>query len=348
MFSNKYSNKNVLVTGHTGFKGSWLSQWLLELGANVSGIALDPNENQLLYSDLRLSKQIKYDCRSDIRSLETISKVIKETNPSIIFHLAAQPLVKDSYAIPLETCSVIVVTTDKCYQNNEWIYGYRENEKLGGDDPYSASKGGTEIIVNSYQKSFFKDSNVKLASVRAGNVLGGGDWSKDRIFPDSMRSIKHNKTLKVRNIHATRPWQHVLEPLSGYLWLGACLEDPTLSNANNSALLTSGFNFGPEIRSNKSVEELVKKILAYFPEGNWENTFKTNALYEASKLNLAIDKAYHLLNWNPIWDFDKTIEITCDWYKGEMKNKDLKKITVQQINQYTDDARKSGIRWAIT
>ena len=369
MFINTYNNKNVLITGHTGFKGSWLTHWLLDLGANVSGYALDPKDDQPLYDQLNLSEQLKYDFRHDINSFAKIYEAIKKTQPSFIFHLAAQPLVRYSYENPIETfstnvigtsnlleavrksgleCTIVVVTTDKCYSNNEWIYGYRENEKLGGKDPYSASKAAAEIIVDSYRKSFFQNgkSKVNIASARAGNVIGGGDWSKDRIIPDFIKSILSRNTLEIRNPNATRPWQHVLEPLSGYLWLGACLAFPNLKRDVNSKYFSSGFNFGPEIKSNKTVRELIEDLILFFPNARWEKRIENDAPYEASKLNLAIDKAYHLLGWYPVWDFDKTIEITAKWYTSYLDKDNLSKITSKQIKEYCTMAKAKGLIWA--
>lgn len=357
-----YKNKNVFVTGHTGFKGSWLCEWLLMMGANVTGYALDPLAHEVLYDQLALSSRVK-DHRGDLADRMRLQKIIAEEKPEIIFHLAAQPLVRLSYEIPVETfatnvmgtahlleavrlsnhrCTVVAVTTDKCYENKEWLHAYRENDPMGGHDPYSASKGAAEIVIASYQRSFFHEkSNVRLASARAGNVIGGGDWAIDRIVPDCFRAIFSNKTIEVRNKIATRPWQHVLEPLSGYLTLAAALHQ-----AKEPSLLASGFNFGPEVTSNKTVKDLVEEILKH-ADGSWLDCSDPNALHEASKLSLAIDKAFHLLDWRPVWDFPTTIQKTTDWYVKTHQSENQLAYTRQQITEYQNDAQTKKIAWAI-
>lgn len=353
---NIYSNKNVLITGHTGFKGSWLTQWLLLLNANVYGYALEAPTNPSLYEQLGNAKNINSNI-NDIRHFDVLKKFIKEIKPDVIFHLAAQSLVRESYKNPIDTINtniigtanvleavrqlklqtnIIVITSDKCYENKEWIYGYRENDALGGYDPYSASKGAAEIIISSWRNSFFNpihfsNHKVKLASARAGNVIGGGDWSQDRILPDCIRALQKNKTIEVRNPLATRPWQHVLESLGGYLLLGSKLLSCDKSNLE---VYCSAFNFGPFTTSNKTVKELVNEIFKYW-KGEWNNN-KEEAMHEAFLLNLNIDKATQLLNWIPVWNFQTTIEKTVEWYKESIDKPNLiNKITNAQIENYS-------------
>lgn len=354
-----YHNKKVLVTGHTGFKGGWLSQWLLSLGAEVFGIALPPEGEVSLFDQLQLQKHLHHHI-CDIRGYDSLKKLVGEIEPDIIFHLAAQPLVRESYEIPLQTIetnvmgtihlleavrtlnlstTIVVITSDKSYENQEWMYGYRESDPMGGFDPYSASKGACEVLTSSWRRSFFNPADytnhgVKLATARAGNVIGGGDWATDRIVPDCMRALLDNRQIEVRNPLATRPWQHVLEPLGGYLLLGEQL----LSTSQDSDLtsLCGGFNFGPLIGSNKTVESLVKEVISVWGSGTW--TFdKQHAVHEASLLNLTIDKAYHLLGWYPAWDFEETIRRTVDWYKMYKEDVTLiPKLTLQQIGEYSE------------
>jgi len=351
-----YKNKKVLVTGHTGFKGSWLTQWLLLLNANVSGYALLPPTSPSLYDQLDNDKNI-HSKIGDVRNFENLKKFIGEVKPDIIFHLAAQSLVRESYLNPLETLetnvtgtanvldavrqlnlptNIVVITSDKCYDNKEWIFGYRENDAFGGYDPYSASKGAAEIVVSSWRNSFFNPMNfdkhnVKLASARAGNVIGGGDWAQDRILPDCIRALQKNKTIQIRNPLATRPWQHVLESLGGYLLLGSKLLDDT---SDNLETYCSGFNFGPLGTSNKTVESLVNEILTHW-QGKWKYN-KEDAMHEAFLLNLNIDKATQLLHWSPVWDFKTTIEKTVHWYKINYENHEkIQDFTKQQIENYS-------------
>lgn len=353
-----YKNKKVLITGHTGFKGSWLTQWLLLLNAEVSGYALKAPTSPSLYNQLGNDKNIQSNI-DDIRNFEGLKKFIGKVKPDIIFHLAAQSLVRDSYINPLETLetnvtgtanvleavrqlkmstSILVVTSDKCYDNKEWIYGYRENDAFGGYDPYSASKGAAEIVVSSWRNSFFNPINfgnhkVKLASARAGNVIGGGDWATDRILPDCIRALQGNETIQIRNPLATRPWQHVLESLGGYLLLGSKLLS-TDSSEKNLENYCSGYNFGPLGTSNKSVESLVNEVLTHW-KGKWKYN-KEDAMHEAFLLNLNIDKATQLLNWSPVWDFRTTIKKTVEWYKNSYKNPEsINKITTKQIEEYS-------------
>lgn len=355
-FLEIYNNKKVLITGNTGFKGSWLSQWLLQLNAHVYGYALEPPTNPSLYDQLKLDKRIVHQ-NNDIRNLEELKKFIKSVKPDIIFHLAAQSLVRESYKDPINTIetnitgtanvleavrqlkistSIVVITSDKCYENQEWIHGYRENDPMGGFDPYSVSKGAAELIVSAWRRSFFiplryNDHGVRLASARAGNVIGGGDWATDRILPDCMRSLYQGKEIMVRNPLATRPWQHVLESLGGYLLLGS-----KLLNCSTEQLETycSGFNFGPLPSSNKTVEVLVNEVIKSYGEGSWTYN-KENVMHEAFLLNLSIDKAYHILNWQPVWEFETTVSRAVSWYQQNFREKNIIQFTDSQINDYS-------------
>ncbi len=364
MFSSHYRNRRVLVTGHTGFKGSWLCQWLLDLGAEIHGYALDPTPEAVLFDQLELPRRLASDQRGDLADLSRLVKLIGDLRPDHVFHLAAQPLVRLSYEQPVSTfatnfmgtihvlealrlagnpCSVVCVTTDKCYENREWLHSYREEDAMGGYDPYSASKGAAEIAIASYRRSFFLNAPVRVASARAGNVLGGGDWAVDRIVPDCFRSLQAGQPIRVRNKIATRPWQHVLEPLSGYLWLGAALADPALLQRSEYQAYASSFNFGPPLTSNRTVAELVQELLQHTP-GSWQDASDPNAVHEASKLNLAIDKAFHLLQWQPVWDFSQTIANTADWY--QQATADPVEFTRQQTSSYAAAAAAAGIAWA--
>jgi CDP-glucose 4,6-dehydratase len=289
---------------------------------------------------------------------------IEEVQPEIILHLAAQPLVRLSFDLPVDTfqinimgtinvlesirtldlpCSCVIITTDKCYENREWLHSYREEDAMGGYDPYSASKGCAELVTSAYRRSYFQDtSKQRIASARAGNVVGGGDWAKDRIVPDIFRAIFAGRPVPVRNKHATRPWQHVLEPLSGYLWLAASLHEKSLS-AFPIESLSSGFNFGPALASNRTVSQVVEAILEH-ADGSWEDRSDPNALHEASRLNLAIDKAFHLLQWTPTWNFDETIRRTTEWYTAVHKGGNAKVVTAKQIDDYEMSGSSSCFR----
>lgn len=357
----------MLVTGHTGFKGSWLVAWLAEMGARVSGLALDPNEDQRLFDALRLGSRLDADHRVDVRDRIRVAQTVRNAAPEFIFHLAAQPLVRLSYDIPADTfevnvqgvvnildairegrhrCVVVVATTDKCYENRGWLHAYREEDPLGGHDPYSASKAAAELVVASYRRSFFADCRqVMLASARAGNVIGGGDWSRDRIVPDCIRSLRRGEPIPVRNRVATRPWQHVLEPLAGYLKLAAAMDDPLRVNRSDATELCAPFNFGPDLTSNRTVAELVESLLSHVP-GRWIDCSDPAAPHEAARLNLAIDKAHHVLNWRPTWDFDQTIRRTVEWYRAEESGADLDRVTREQIHAYQSAAQTAAAPWA--
>ncbi len=378
MFSSFYKNKRVFLTGHTGFKGSWLAEWLLILGAEVHGYALDPQPHEVLYHQLGLSRRLSSDTRADLADRAALQRAIEKANPEVVLHLAAQPLVRLSYEIPIETfatnvmgtahvlesirlrgkpCTVVCVTTDKCYENREWLHAYREEDAMGGYDPYSASKGAAELVIASYRKSFFgastcdskKTPDIRLASARAGNVIGGGDWALDRIVPDCIRALRKGESIPVRNKIATRPWQHVLEPLSGYLWLAASLASAeTCSDsvvADSASLLSSAFNFGPALTSNRTVAQLVQELIKH-TGGNWTDASDPHAVHEASKLNLATDKAFHMLQWQSVWNFEQTIATTAEWYQQELDTPDVCALTQQQIQMYQQCATAKELTWS--
>jgi CDP-glucose 4,6-dehydratase len=366
MFQNFYKSKRVFLTGHTGFKGSWLAEWLLALDAEVHGYALDPQPHERLYNQLNLSNRIASDTRADLKDRRSLQQAIEKIRPDVVIHLAAQPLVRFSYEIPVETfatnvmgtahlletirqakkpCTVVCVTTDKCYENREWLHAYREDDAMGGHDPYSASKGAAELVIASYRRSYFNNGDhIRLASARAGNVIGGGDWAKDRIIPDCIHALRSGEPIPVRNKIATRPWQHVLEPLSGYLWLAASLAKSGESAHSPHSLATS-FNFGPGLTSNRTVVELVQELIKH-TGGSWIDASDPNALHEASKLNLSIDKAFHLLDWQPVWDFETTIRQTASWYLGETSGIATTELTPIQIQDYQAAASARNIPWA--
>lgn len=359
-----YYNKRVLVTGHTGFKGSWLALWLIQLGASVYGYALEPPTNPSLFEFLDLKNLIHRHQIADIRDLETLQKTIDDVKPDIIFHLAAQSKVIESYSSPLETVevntigslnvmeavrlsglpmSIVMVTTDKCYENKEWVYGYRECDAIGGYDPYSASKGAAELLISSWRNSFFHSSRlaqhgVRIASVRAGNVIGGGDWTEYALVPTCIEYLKKHVPIPIKNPSATRPWQHVLEPLSGYLKLGERLLN---SDTENIRSYCDAFNFGPSVKSNKTVKEFVEKLIHYWGEGQWEQISAAEIQHEATLLHLATEKAYHQLQWQPLWNLNTAVRQTVAWYKMAINEpSQLKNFTVDQINQYSDSMDK--------
>jgi len=341
-----WSKQRVFVTGHTGFKGAWLTQWLLELGATVTGFSLEPETNPALFTQLRLAESIQHTI-GDIRDFETLSSAISTFEPSVIFHLAAQPLVRLSYHEPILTwssnvqgtvhlldsvrqldapCVVVAITTDKVYENREIDYAYKETDRFGGYDPYSASKAASEIVISSYRQSFFNvNSGIRLASARAGNVIGGGDWSLDRIVPDMMRALSKNETIQVRNPDAVRPWQHVLDPLAGYLCLAEHLSaDDGFHDA---------YNFGPELTDQCTVRDLVNTALKTW-HGDWKDTSTPNQLHEANLLSLDIDKAKRELGWSPVWDFNNSVEKTVQWYLNVKQGADPLEITRAQIAEF--------------
>ena len=340
LFIKTYQDKKVFLTGHTGFKGSWLLTWLHSLGAIVKGLALAPENKTDLYNSIQGDRL----CESvicDIRNRERLLQEVKAFEPDFIFHLAAQPLVRLSYEIPVDTfevnvigtanllesvrmlrnkCCIINITTDKVYHNNEWVYPYRETDPLGGYDPYSASKAAMELIVASYRNSFFNADQYathlkSIATARAGNVIGGGDWAKDRIIPDVIRAIENNKPVQIRNPHSVRPWQHVIEPLSGYLLLGARMNDQPVK-------FSGAFNFGPHIGDTIEVLELAQLAIQSMGKGSLSEESNTDGRHEAQLLKLDINKAFTELGWKPKFTARVAIEKTIRWYKKYLDNPD--------------------------
>ena len=363
--NNYFKGKTVIVTGHTGFKGSWLSLWLVNLGAKVVGISIDTPSKPSHFKAANIKTHID-DRRLDVRDTESLRKMIKEIQPDFVFHLAAQALVRPSYESPLDTISTntlgsasvldalrvltkpvvaVMITSDKAYDNVEWVWGYRETDRLGGKDPYSASKGMAELAIRTYIESFFNqpDSNVRVGIARAGNVIGGGDWAVDRIVPDCMQAWSRNETVDIRSPEATRPWQHVLEPLSGYISLAL-----QLSQSND--MHGEAFNFGPPSRQNHSVRELINEMEKYWDHVRWNDTSKNiKHLHEAGLLKLNCDKALYDLNWMPTLRFEQTVEMTVEWYKEFYENEQnsMLNFTMSQIEQYTQFARDLKMTWAL-
>ena len=379
-FNGYFRNKKILITGHTGFKGSWLSIWLLRLGAEVAGYALDPYTPDDNFVHARLSEKMS-DIRGDIRDFNKLNSAVNNFKPEIIFHLAAQPLVRESYKIPLETIEtnvsgtanvlevfrvserakiLIVITSDKCYDNKERLCGYKETDPMGGYDPYSASKGAAELISSAYMKSFFnpEDFNVDrlgqgkaMATVRAGNVIGGGDWAKDRLIPDCVRAIEKGEPIEVRNPASIRPWQHVLEPLSGYLFLASKI-------LVNPKIYSGAWNFGPLQDSTATVGEVVEKVVKYYGKGEWKdvsgitvaavehNKAKSNlhvesAFHEAKLLTLNIDKAVSVLGWKPKLNIDEAVKLTVDYYKL-CRQEDVYELCGKQIGMYEEKMQNNN------
>lgn len=342
--------KRVLVTGHTGFKGTWLSRWLQNLGASTYGFSLEPDKKNIFFETLGGDK--KFDgLFADIRDYQAIQTTIAKFNPEIVFHLAAQPLVRDSYSNPIDTFSVNVlgtahlleairsspsvsavinVTTDKCYENREWCWGYRENEPLGGHDPYSASKACSELLTASYRKSFFDLTKIGLATARAGNVIGGGDWSKDRLIPDIIINSQNNKATQIRNPKATRPWQHVLEPLSGYMMLAE-----RLYNGPNH--YSEAWNFGPEDADAQQVGWIANKVCALLGnDARWTTDEKLH-VHEAKWLKLDVSKAKQQLGWQPKWTIAEALRHTVEWYTEFASDGNMSEFTDSQIDLYMKD-----------
>jgi len=365
MFDNTYDGKKVLITGNTGFKGSWLSLWLKELGADVFGISDKVPTAPSLFDLTNLENESKH-FFEDIRNLDKLKCIISKISPDFIFHLAAQPIVKLSYDDPIETittnvigtanvleaarqleskCVIISITSDKCYDNVEWEWGYREDDMLGGKDPYSASKAAAEIIIKTYFESFFNlsHSNIRLCSVRAGNVIGGGDWAPNRLIPDIYRAWNKQEKVDIRSPHSTRPWQHVLEPLSGYLDLGANL-------FKNEKLNGLSFNFGPNSSQNHSVLDVLNELKKYWRNNQREELFSihTNSnFHEAGLLKLNCDRALHYLKWNSTLNFETTLSMTSKWYdlyyNGNKES--IKSFTLDQIKYYCNLASNQQIQW---
>ncbi len=342
-----WKNKRVLITGNTGFKGSWLSLWLLKLGAEVHGYSLEPITDPSLFDLCCLNNDIRT-VTGDIRDDVKLTKSVKEINPEIIIHMAAQAIVRQSYSRPVDTYSVNVmgtvnileaarktervravinVTTDKCYENREWCWGYRENDALGGYDPYSSSKACSELVTAAYRNSFLKDHKIGVATARAGNVIGGGDWAEDRLIPDFIRALLKNEKIKLRNPCAIRPWQHVLEPLFGYMLLAQKLYE-------KSDTYSEAWNFGPDAIDAKTVEWVIKKLYSLWgsnAEIEYENGFLP---HEANFLKLDCSKAVNKLGWQPKWNMDKTLEKVVEWLRAYVNNADLRSICFEQIHEY--------------
>jgi CDP-glucose 4,6-dehydratase len=357
MIDDIYRNKKVLITGHTGFKGSWLAIWLNELGAEVVGYALDPPSEPNNFQAANLRGKIAH-IHGDIRDLDGLMETFKKYQPEFVFHLAAQPIVRLSYEEPKltfdtniggtvnvfeairKTSSVKVlvnITSDKCYENREWVWGYRENDPLGGHDPYSASKGCAELVFGAYLKSFFSQSAVQnrpigAASARAGNVIGGGDWGKDRLVPDCIRALSSGQTIGIRSPHAVRPWQHVLEPLSGYLQLGAMLsQDPQKYSGT--------WNFGPDESGHLTAAVMADRLIKYWGTGAWDDLSDPKALHEAKLLKLNCDKAHAELHWHSVLRIDECLQMTAQWYKkfyARSQEEDMYPFCVEQIRKYEE------------
>jgi CDP-glucose 4,6-dehydratase len=356
VFQDIYRNRRVLVTGHTGFKGSWLALWLHQLGADISGISLDPATSPNHWDLLQIPVQ---DHRVDIRDLGALQRIFHDVKPEIVFHLAAQPLVRRSYRDPLETWTtnvigtanvlescrqadgvgaIVVVTSDKCYENREWHWGYRETDALGGYDPYSASKAGAEMVAASYRSAFFSaDTAPLLATARAGNVIGGSDFSEDRLVPDLVRSIESGQPLYIRSPKATRPWQHVLESLSGYLLLGQRLLEgkPDMARA---------WNFGPDAGGNCTVEEMLARLQLHWPQITWKG-IDTPQPHEAGLLSLDSSLARHIMPWQPVWDLDTTLARTAEWYRAWLEDNTI--LSREQLAEYVSEAARLGRAWTL-
>ncbi len=349
-----YKSKRILITGDTGFKGSWLALWLKYLGADVYGYALPPEMENAHFNLLKLENEINHK-DGNILDIKSLTKSFEEFQPEIVFHLAAQALVRLSYDEPKLTFdtnvagsvnvlevirnsnfvkSCIYVTSDKCYKNKEWTWGYRENDELGGHDPYSASKAAAEIVFSSYNDSFFqKNENIGIASVRAGNVIGGGDWGLDRIIPDFVQSIIKKEDLEIRKPQATRPWQHVLEPLYGYLLLAMKLY-------RNPTRYSGSWNFGPSVNSIKTVKELIDQAIKVAGKGSVIFAQIENTKHEAGLLHLNCDKANHQLEWSPVWDFEQTVEKTIAWYINYLSGEDARQLSLSNIHQFMEDRNR--------
>ena len=365
LLTSAFADKVVLVTGHTGFKGGWLSFWLKELGARVVGFSLPPPTTPSFFLSNELENQIVH-IVGDVRNFEEIKKVIEKYNPEYVFHLAAQSLVRRSYDAPLLTFDTnimgtvnvleairssksvkvcICVTSDKCYENKEWVYAYRENDPMGGYDPYSASKGAAELVIAAYRQSFFNPKNFdehgkSISSVRAGNVFGGGDWAEDRIVPDCIRALCSGKEILVRNPNSIRPWQFVLDPLLGYLMLAIKMRE--LPNEYASA-----WNFGPSSNGNIRVCELVNLIIKAWGSGSWVSSSKditTKTVHESTYLKLDCTKAHNLLGWTPIYTLDEGIDATVEWYRAYDKGRKMIEVSKKQIGEFTEKAKSRNFK----
>lgn len=347
MNPNFWNKKRVFLTGHTGFKGSWLSLWLQSMGAEVYGYALTPPTETNLFTIANINNGMISSEIADIRDADHLSKAVQLAQPEIVFHLAAQPLVRYSYAEPVETYTtnvmgtihlleairktasvraIVNVTTDKCYENREWIWPYREDEAIGGYDPYSSSKACSELITAAYRRSFLANIGVAVATARAGNVIGGGDWAEDRLIPDFLRSIDNNQPLVVRSPNAIRPWQHVLEPLAGYLLLAEQL-------VSHGEKFAQGWNFGPSDDDAQSVAWIVDKLITAMPNASWQIDEQPQ-LHEANYLRLDSSKARSQLGWQPRWGLDTALEKIVDWHQAWHNQKDMRQFSLDQIAEY--------------
>ena len=357
MFSDVYRGRRVLLTGHTGFKGSWLAMWLQALGAEVTGVSLAPQSSPSHWDLLRLDMRSH---ETDIRDSAALRRIVMDTRPEVVFHLAAQALVRQSYRDPLQTWStnvmgtanlldacrqvpclraILVVTTDKCYESQEWPWGYREIDRLGGHDPYSASKAGAELVAASYRSSFFGFADAPLlATARAGNVIGGGDWADDRLIPDLVRAIAAGKPLEIRSPDATRPWQHVLESLSGYLVLGQRL-------LAGDAAMAGAWNFGPGAEANQTVSSVLDRMAALWPALSWKSA-ATQQPHETRQLYLDSAKARAHLGWGTVWTLDEALSATTEWYRAQ--DVPAPRRSRAQLDLYVDAARAAGLEWART
>jgi CDP-glucose 4,6-dehydratase len=365
MFNNIFKDRKIILTGNTGFKGSWLSLWLHSMGARLTGISKDIPSQPSLFEELELAQKMDHHF-ANICDGKRMKEIFMQVQPDFVFHLAAQPIVSVSYEDPIETlqtntigtanilealrfvsnpCNSVIITSDKCYDNVEWIWGYREQDALGGKDPYSASKGAAELVIKTYYHSYFKKpgSKIKLAIVRAGNVIGGGDWALNRIVPDCFRSWSGNQPVVIRNPDSTRPWQHVLEPLSGYLRAAQVLADP------ESGINGEPFNIGPAAEQNHTVLELLQSVQKFWKSDTLKKQFEIadSSFHEAGLLKLNCDKALYYLQWRPALDFQATARMTGEWYNHYYNNskKDISAYTLNQILEYAEAARKKSIAW---
>ncbi len=364
-FESAYKGKKIIVTGHTGFKGSWLSLWLHQLGATVLGISNKKVSSPSNYETSKLDQIIETEWL-DVSNTDLLIHKITNFSPDYVFHLAAQPIVYTAYENPIETYRTnslgtanimeslrfidkrvigVIITSDKVYDNLEWSWGYREYDKIGGKDPYSASKGMAELAIRSYVESFFRDNDTSkiIGIARAGNVIGGGDWAENRIIPDCIKAWSNNEVVKVRNPNSTRPWQHVLEPLSGYLCLGSYLSK--LNKQDGSA-----YNFGPKKDQDRSVSDLINEMEIYWDKVKWkiDDSNKKNIFKEAKLLKLDCEKSLDTFNWQPILSFAETVKLTAEWYRMyyENNNESTFDFSVQQLKYYSDTAKSRGLKWA--